>query len=203
MTTKHILALDPASSTGYAKCTIEEGNVILGEYGILEVKHEANQIYSTVGDTCNDLYNKVEALLEPVPDVVYVEDFFVSSRCTRGVNLNFFLRGAICMLLSKRGIKYKFLSPSEWKTFITGTRGGRPTKAMKEANGKNANKTIIIDKLKERYGLVFPEKILIDGKMRKFKYDVSDAIGIAFCGIHTDFPSLTYPRPQNSSNEEA
>lgn len=200
MTTKHILALDPASSTGYAKCTIEEGNVILGEYGILEVKHEANQIYSTVGDTCNDLYNKVEALLDPVPDVVYVEDFFVSSRCTRGVNLNFFLRGAICMLLSKRGIKYKFLSPSEWKTFITGTRGGKPTKVMKEAFGKSANKTIVTDKLKERYGLVFPDKILIDGKIRKFKYDISDAIGIAFCGIHTDFPSLTYPRPQISSN---
>ena len=86
------------------------------------------------------------------------------------------------------------------KTFITGTRGGRPTKAMKEASGKSANKTIVTDKLKERYGVVFPEKILIDGKMRKFKYDISDAIGIAFCGIHTDFPSLTYPRPQIEAN---
>lgn len=195
MVTKHILALDPASSTGYAKCIIDDGNVVLGEYGIIEVKNEANQVYSTVGDTCNDLYNKVEALLEPVPDVVYVEDFFVSSKCTRGVSLNFFLRGAICMLLSKRNIKYKFLSPSEWKAFITGTRGGRPTKAMKDASGRNANKTIITDKLKERYGLTFPEKILIDGKSKKFRYDISDAIGIAFCGIHTDFPSLTYPHP--------
>ena len=32
MTTKHILAFDKTSSTGYAKFTIEEGNVILGEY---------------------------------------------------------------------------------------------------------------------------------------------------------------------------
>lgn len=191
---KHFLGIDPASSTGYAKCSMnDEGTVSLDSYGIIEVKNNANEEFSTVGETCNQLYEKIEALLDPVPDVVYIEDFFVSSRCTRGVNLNFFLRGAICMLLSKRNIKYKFLSPSEWKSYITGMRGGRPTKAMKQAQGASANKTIITDKLKERYGITFPEKIMIDGKLRKFKYDVSDAIGIAFCGIHSNFPSARFP----------
>ena len=100
------------------------------------------------------------------------------------------------MVLSKRNIKYKFLSPSEWKSYITGVRGGRPTKAMKLAQGALANKTIVTEKLKERYGITFPEKIMIDGKMRKFKYDVSDAIGIAFCGIHSNFPSARFPTPE-------
>lgn len=194
---RHILALDPASSTGFAKCTITDDNeVTLTDYGILEVKHSMSDQFSTVGDTCNALYDKVQSLLDPEPEIVYIEDFFVSARCIRGVSLNFYLRGSICMLLSRRGIRYKFLSPTEWKAFITGVRGGRPTKAMKQANA-NANKTIITDKLKERYGLSFPEKIKIEGKLRKFKYDISDAIGIAFCGIHTDFASARFPSPDS------
>lgn len=191
---KYILALDPASSTGFAKCGIDDDGVVsLHEYGIIEVKNSANDEFSKVGDACNELYKKVEDLLDPVPEIVYIEDFFVSSRCTRGVNLNFFLRGAICMLLSKREIRYKFLSPSEWKSYVTGVRGGRPTKTMRQTKGSLANKTIITDKLKERYGITFPDKIFVNGKARKFKYDISDAIGIAFCGIHTNFPSARFP----------
>lgn len=190
---KYILALDPASSTGYAKCSIDDSETVsIESYGIIEVKNCANEEFSTVGETCNALYEKVEALLEPIPEIVYIEDFFVSSRCTRGVNLNFYLRGAICMLLSKHNIRYKFISPSEWKSYVTGIRGGRPTKTMKKNLGSTANKTIITDKLKERYGITFPDKIVINGKLRKFKYDVSDAIGIAFCGIHSNFPSVTF-----------
>ena len=201
---KYFLAIDPASSTGFAKCSMnDEGAVSLDSYGIIEVKNNPNEEFSTVGETCNDLYKKVESLLDPLPEIVYIEDFFVSSRCTRGVNLNFFLRGAICMLLSKRNIKYKFLAPSEWKSFITGMRGGRPTKAMKQAQGASANKTIITDKLKERYGITFPEKIMIDGKLRKFKYDVSDAIGIAFCGIHSNYPNSRFPAAQSVYNDNA
>lgn len=196
----HILALDPASSTGYAKCTLDENHTVsLVEYGIVEVKNYPNEEFCTVGETCNTLYEKVEALLDPVPELVYIEDYFVNSRCKSGVNLNLFLRGAICMLLSKRNIRYKFLSPSEWKTYVTGIRGGRPTKTIKQIQGSLANKTIITDKLKERYGITFPQKIMIDGKLRKFKYDVSDAIGIAFCGIHTNFPSATFPSPANTT----
>lgn len=193
---KEFLALDPASSTGYAKGSMDEDdNVLLHAFGIIEVKNKPNEEFATVGDTCNELFDKVEELLNPVPDIVYIEDYFVSSKCIRGVNLNFFLRASICMLLSKRNIKYKFLTPSEWKSFITGMRSGKPTKAMKEAEGKNANKTIITLKLKERYGIEFPEKINIDGKMRKFKFDVSDAVGILFCGIHSNFPEAKFPRP--------
>lgn len=201
---KYILSLDPASSTGYARCSIDDrGEVSVSEYGILEVKNCSNEEFSSVGETCNILYEKVEALLNPLPEIVYIEDFFVSSRCTRGVNLNFFLRGAISMLLSKRNIRYKFISPSEWKSYVTGVRGGRPTQAMKRAQGSSANKTIITDKLKERYGITFPEKIMIDGKLRKFKYDISDAIGIAFCGIHSNFPSAKFPCPKDEAKDEA
>tara|TARA_B100001778_G_scaffold326716_1_gene323745 strand:+ start:683 stop:1333 length:651 start_codon:yes stop_codon:yes gene_type:complete len=196
------LALDPASSTGYARCTLDaDNNVSVDDYGILEVKNEVGEIFCRVGETCNALYAKVAELIEASetpPEIVYIEDFFVSARATRGVNLNLYLRGAISMLLSERNIKYKFLSPSEWKTFVTGQRGGRPTKAEKAALGRAANKTIITDKLKERYGLTFPEKIMIGGKMRKFKYDISDAIGICFCGIHTDFPAAQFPRPETT-----
>lgn len=200
---RHILALDPASSTGYAKCTIDDGDrVSIDEYGILEVKNRAGEEFSTVGDACNQLYAKVEALLDPAPGIVYIEDFFVSSRCPSGVNLNLYLRGAICMLLSRHDIRYKFLSPSEWKTFVTGVRGGRPTKAMKQEQGRTANKTIVTEKLRERYGIVFPEKITIDGKLRKFKYDVSDAIGIALCGIHSNFPAARFPSPAHAPTTE-
>ena len=133
------------------------------------------------------LYESIEKLVdERTPEIVYVEDFFVSSRATRGVNLNLYLRGAIAMLLSRRKIKYKFLSPSEWKSYVTGSRSGKPTKSEKSALGKNANKTIITEKLAERYGITFPEKIHISGKLRKFKYDISDAVGILLCGIHSE-----------------
>lgn len=192
--TKHFLAIDPASSTGYAKLSITDQLVSLDSYGIIEVKNNASEEFSTVGKTCNELYDKIEALLQPTPEIVYIEDFFVSSRCTRGVNLNLYLRGSITMLLDRKEIRYKFLSPTEWKSYVTGIRGGRPTKTMK-ANNSSANKTIVTDKLKERYGIQFPEKILINGKLRKFKYDISDAVGIGLCGIHTNFPSVRFPAP--------
>jgi hypothetical protein len=35
--------------------------------------------------------------------------------------------------------------------------------------------------------------------LRKFKYDISDAIGIAFCGIHRSFPAVTFPKPNSKS----
>ncbi len=189
------LAIDPASSTGWARADLDrEGNVTLKEYGIIEVKNAALDKFSTVGETCNDLYESIEKLVdERTPEIVYVEDFFVSSRATRGVNLNLYLRGAIAMLLSRRKIKYKFLSPSEWKSYVTGSRSGKPTKSEKSALGKNANKTIITEKLAERYGITFPEKIHISGKLRKFKYDISDAVGILLCGIHSDNPHARFP----------
>lgn len=189
------LAIDPASSTGWARADLDrEGNVTLKDYGIIEVKNAASEKFSTVGETCNDLYESIEKLVdERTPEIVYVEDFFVSSRATRGVNLNLYLRGAIAMLLSRRKIKYKFLSPSEWKSYVTGSRSGKPTKSEKSALGKNANKTIITEKLAERYGITFPEKIHISGKLRKFKYDISDAVGILLCGIHSDNPHARFP----------
>ena len=193
-----VLALDPASSTGYARCAVSKrtNRVEIVDYGILEVKNEPDGgEFSSVGRTCNSLKDKVSELLDPMPEYVYIEDYFFSSRFTRGVNLNLYLRGSVCMLLDERGIKYKFLSPSQWKTFVTGTKGGRPSKAMKEEHGKSANKTVITQKLEERYGIRFPEKIVIGGRLRKFKYDVSDAVGIAFCGIHTDFPAAVFPKP--------
>tara|TARA_Y100001936_G_scaffold246743_1_gene291265 strand:- start:1856 stop:2458 length:603 start_codon:yes stop_codon:yes gene_type:complete len=196
--TKYFLAIDPASSTGYARFSLADGAITLNNYGIIEVKNIANEEFSTVGDTCNDLHDKIQELLDPIPEVVYIEDFFVSRKCVRGVNLNFYLRASIAMLLSRNQIKYKFLSPSEWKAHITGIRGGRPTKTMKTANS-NANKTIITDKLQERYSIKFPEKILINGKPRKFKFDISDAVGIGIYGIHTNFPSARFSSPSSTT----
>ena len=200
-----VLALDPASSTGYARCAVSKrtNRVEIVDYGIVEVKNEPDGEFSSVGRTCNSLKDKVSQLLDPMPEYVYIEDYFFSSRFTRGVNLNLYLRGSVCMLLDERGIKYKFLSPSQWKSFVTGTKGGRPSRAMKEEHGKSANKTVITQKLAERYGIRFPEKIVIGGRLRKFKYDVSDAVGIAFCGIHTDFPAAVFPAPAPGAEAEA
>eukprot|EP00966_Prymnesium_polylepis_P062037 1439429-Prymnesium_polylepis.1 len=55
----------------------DEGQVSIDSYGILEVKNNANEEFSTVGETCNNLYEKVEALLDPLPEIVYIEDFFM------------------------------------------------------------------------------------------------------------------------------
>eukprot|EP00965_Chrysotila_dentata_P049456 1639647-Pleurochrysis_carterae.AAC.1 len=189
----HVLALDPAKSTGYARCMVSEDRTEcrVVDYGVLTTTTETSthDDFSTVGRTCNALYDKVEELLHPMPDVCYIEDFFVSSKALRGVGLNYYLRGAICMLLSKKAVKYKFLSPTEWKAFVTGHRDGRPTKVMKETYGRSANKAIVVEKLRERYGLTLPDRIHIDGKLRKCPSDVSDAIGIALYGMHTDYPN--------------
>ena len=70
----HFLAIDPASSTGYAKLSITDQLVSLDDYGIIEVKNNASEEFSTVGKTCNELYDKIEALLEPAPEIVYIDN---------------------------------------------------------------------------------------------------------------------------------
>ena len=65
--TKYFLAIDPASSTGYARFSLADGAITLNNYGIIEVKNIANEEFSTVGDTCNDLHDKIQSI-----DVPYV-----------------------------------------------------------------------------------------------------------------------------------
>ena len=197
----YFLAIDPASCTGYAIGKVSNNDITLEDHGIIEVKHEVTEGNSSVGRTCNAMYENVESILDRMterPTCVYIEDYFFSSRARNGVNLNLYLRGAVAMVLDKKEINYKFVSPSEWKSFVTGIRSGRPTKHMKDTWGTQANKKIIVDKLKERYDIDFPDTITINGRKRKFKYDISDATGILLYGIHTDYPSARVSHTETS-----
>ena len=197
-----VLGLDPARSTGFARCDVNvDGVVRLVKYGVIEVKSDAGTDGSGVGKTCLELYEKLEPLFDPLPDAVFIEDYFASSRTRNGTNLNLYLRAVVALKCEQKGIAHRFLTPTEWKTHVTGMRGGRPTKAMKQSAGAKANKLVIVDALRDRYGVTFPSHITIDGKKRVFKHDISDAVGICFCGIHKQMPHAMFPRTSGGDGD--
>jgi Holliday junction resolvasome RuvABC endonuclease subunit len=195
-----VLSLDPATTTGWAICEVEEQGktvtlVDMGAFKVDTAKPEDDADDPT-GRWCNALSRKVDELLSPLPDVCFVEDFFFSPRARNGSTLNVYFRAAIFMLLSSRGVRYRKFSPTHWKTFITGAASGRPGKQRVLAEGKaSANKTVVFDALRDRYGVSFPETTTINGRKLKFKYDVSDAVGIAFFGVHLEHPHAVFPSP--------
>jgi Holliday junction resolvasome RuvABC endonuclease subunit len=179
-----VLALDPATSTGYAVCEMDATTkkTKLVSWGIIKV----NTTSEFEGDWMNDLSRKIDArLLDPKPDLVFVENYFFSQKKCSGAPVNVYFRAAIYALMRTRNIPYRILNPTFWKTFITGVPSGKPSKERIKRDGKAAaNKTIVYEALKERFNTSFPDYIKVEGKRVKFKYDISDAVGIAYCGIH-------------------
>lgn len=199
-----ILSLDPATTTGFCICDIEDNEtVVIKEMGAfkIEVKKYDGDLNDFTGKTCNNMYEKVEKLVTQYsPDLCVIEDYFFSNKNRNGSSLNIYLRGAIFMLLDDYNIRYRKFSPTHWKTFITGTLSGKPSKARIARDGKAAaNKTVVYDSLVERYNIQFPPTTTINGKTLKFKYDVSDAVGIALFGVHLERPHAVFPHHKTLS----
>jgi len=185
-----VLALDPATSTGYALIEIDNGHANIYEYGFLDIDPDMPYI----GDKCNDLYNRVEKIIDEHDiELVCIEDYFYSSRFCSGTNLNGAFRTALHMLCRNKDLHYEVLNISLWKKFVAGR--STPTKDQKKKWGKEASKKLYMQQaLYDNYGFKFPNHSLSEktGKPILFRYDIVDAVAqaIFYCFIFLKVKSI-------------
>jgi len=180
MSNLKILALDPASTTGYCVADIINDVCEISDIGIICVDKKTGQ----EGDWCLDLMSKVDEIYKNNPfNEVCVEDFFFNRRFCNGANLNVYFRAAIYIWCSKNKIPYRIINIQSWKNFVL---KGKPKKKIK---GKKVNKKEeIISALKINWGLIMPEfSISATGRKVKFKHDSSDAIGQLMFFVNDSF----------------
>jgi len=214
MVVKRILALDPATSTGYCLALLDSENATMTiyEYGFLEVDTTS----SYEGDHCIDLMGKLDAILkrrdQPV-DEVCVEDYFFSSRYCSGSKMNVALRTAIYIECCRQKIPYLVIPVSGWKAYVAGR--SQPTREQVRQWGKSAaNKLFIQDALFHRWGIRFPNHCTSEksGKPIRFRFDIVDAVGqmiyFSHCrqiparGVHCDVPLLPDVKFTRSSKKD-
>ena len=190
------LAIDPAKSTGWAVFeasvaagagTEEDETFRLTDYGFFVVdtsgEHEGVWMLDYVG--------RLNGLLERHPGVehIHFEQYFFSGRKCTGSVVNAYYRGALLTLAAERSLPVTSFTVAHWRKFVCG-HGARRGAAKKE------NKTMVIDALRERYGVRFPEKLPFNGKQYKFRDDVSDAVAIGLYGLSCVLPRARFVAPQ-------
>lgn len=182
---KKVLAIDPGASCGFSilKVTVDPSSTAskceLVDYGFIDVDTKS----SYVGDWCIDLLNKIEELEnEKGPfDEIGVEDYFFSSRFKQGANVNPAYRTAIHIWCRQKNKHYEVLNISAWKVFICGRT--TPSREQKTKWGATpAKKVMIVEGLKERFGISFPEFCFSKKTKRqiRFRYDIADAVAQGF-----------------------
>lgn len=193
-----ILALDPATSTGWAYFTVEEGVATLRKMGVLPVENSSPY----QGDAMLSLRAQVEGVMESLPappDMCHIETFFFSKKFCNGSDLNLLLRGAIYQLMRERQIPYALHAPTMWKKFVAGR--SRPNKGDIEKHGKTkAAKEYVKDALRDKYAIELPSYTLVNGRRRAFRHDISDAIGIGIYGIACENANVRFA-PHVVTNE--
>jgi Holliday junction resolvasome RuvABC endonuclease subunit len=171
------IAIDPATSSGYAVADVEGKTCTIVEYGFIDV--DTSSPY--VGDWCLDLQKRIDEIHARTGFTdVAVEGFFFSSRFTQGTDVNPAYRTAIHMWARQNNLPYSILNISSWKTIVAGR--STPTKEQKAKYGKEAAKKImIVQALWERHGIRLPNHSISEatGKPIIFRYDIGDAIGQA------------------------
>lgn len=178
-----ILALDPATVCGYAVMDVRETEACIVSMGVVRACTSSE----FQGDWLIDLRSKISSLLDAhSPTTCYVEDYFFHARQRCGSSLNVLYRAAIYMLMRDRGIPYRVVPPSEWMKFVLDRRVG----VKASAAGKDAKKVIVKTAIESAFGVRFPITTCVDGRVLKFKYDVSDAVGIAIFGLHEVAPLI-------------
>lgn len=197
--TSYVIALDPATSTGWARFRLEEDQAYLEDMGVLQV--ETSSPYQ--GDAMLSLRTQVEKVLNDLPmspAMCHVETFFFSKKFCNGSDMNLLLRGAIYQLMRERGIDYTLHAPSHWKKFVAGR--AVPNKSDIEKYGKaKAAKDFVKNALTQKYKIEFPTHSLVRGRRLKFRHDVSDAVGIGIFGIASQKANVQF-MPYVVSNEE-
>lgn len=181
---KKILAIDPGASCGFSifKIVLNSDSsspsavkCILEEYGYIDI--DTTSCY--LGDWCIDLKRKIENLEEEKGpfDEIGVEDYFFSSRFKQGANVNPAYRTAIHMWAREKNKHYEVLNISAWKVFVCGRT--TPSKEQKTKWGAvPAKKIMVVEGLKERFNIYFPEYCISKKTKRKirFRYDIADAV---------------------------
>lgn len=167
-----ILSLDPSSAaTGWA--IFEDGVISLAGFS------ESFKPEEYDGDRYRKVYDWLGQILRVVgPDLILVESYFFSKKFATGSDINSEMRAIMKMAIRDLQIPYEIINPTDWKMALLGRV--RPTRAEKKKWGKEKAKKIIVVNALEELGLKCPQRIVnpTTKKKVKFKYDVSDAIGI-------------------------
>lgn len=184
---KYILALDPATSTGYCLVEITNKKANIYEYGIIDV--DISSEYQ--GDHCINLMDQIQTILNKHKiTTIVIENYFFSNKFRQGSCVNAAFRTAIHILARNNNIDYIILSITEWKKYIAGR--SNPTKEQKKQWGINAKKIYIQDALWYWWGFKFPNHSISPntGKPISFRYDVVDVVAQAtyYCGIFLRIP---------------
>ena len=183
MQSYNILAIDPATSTGYCICKItKEKEGIIVEYGIIEV--DTASAYQ--GDHCIDLMNKFKKIITD-KDIkkIAIEDYYFSRKCASGSNVNVAFRTAIHILARSMNLEYKVIGISNWKKHIAGR--SIPTAAQKKKWKNAANKYFIQQAVFDKWGIKFPNHLINgNGKCVLFKSDIVDAVAICIFYAETE-----------------
>jgi len=193
---KKVLAIDPGASCGFSIFKVDkvENRCEIVDYGFIDV--ETSSPY--VGDWCIDLTKKIKALEEKSGpfDEIGVEDYFFSSRFKQGANVNPAYRTAIHIWARENGKHYEVLNISAWKVFVCGRT--TPSREQKTKWGAtSAKKAMVVEGLKERFGISFPEFCISKKTNRKirFRYDIADAVaqGIYMVFLRFNIKDIIYP----------
>lgn len=181
-----VAAVDVSRSTGW--CVAEYNKVTmvtrLLRYGLIVTDNLKDE---TEGQYVSSFYRKCGVLLHRFkPDVCHIENFFVNRSCSQGIACNYLLRGALYHQCWNHGIPYTLFSSFDWKATIL--HKVRLTKEDRKMLS-NPKKAVIVAALKNRWGILFPEKIPSPKTkgLVNFKDDVSDATGQALHGIITSY----------------
>tara|TARA_B100001287_G_C22661536_1_gene520625 strand:+ start:1024 stop:1863 length:840 start_codon:yes stop_codon:yes gene_type:complete len=140
------------------------------------------------GKYMNEFAAKISKLLQKYPvDICYIEDFFMGSRRTQGLAVNWYLRGVVYMECEKLNIPYEKFSSFIWKKEIL--KGTVQISAKERKSMKNYQKDVIRLALDKKYGIVFPEKMISSKTKNKIKFvdDIYDATGQGIYGLCDSF----------------
>ena len=174
---KRFLAFDPALSCGWALLEVSTDLVVSSvSVGAIQVDG------SDIGARCNDLKRAMDSLLKPPPECILVESYHGHARANDAIS--FSLRTVIAMEANARDISLVELAPQTWKSAIG-------------VSGNESDKAVIKTKIESTLGSPFPAKLPnpTSGRSINFKYDASDATGIALAGARRQHASLSFATP--------
>jgi Holliday junction resolvasome RuvABC endonuclease subunit len=177
---KRILAFDPALSCGWALLEVTNALVVTSvSVGVIQVDGGDR---GDVGARCNDLKRAIIPLMTPPPACVVVESYHGHARASDAIS--FSLRAVIAMETNARNILLVELAPQTWKSDIG-------------VSGNEIDKEVIKIKLESMLGSQFPAKLPnpTTGRLINFRYDASDALGIALAGARQHHTGLSFASP--------
>ena len=169
--TKIIISIDPALSCGIAIFILNEATASLYLIYSCVVSGDLHRI-------CN--FAKFLYTITGDDTELYIEDYVFSKLKCNGANVNSEIRGILKWLYEETtGNKPTVMAIGGWKKLITG-KGNASKQYVKEAI--------------EKFGIDC-EYSNENGKLLKFKFDESDAIGIGMAGTKTRWIKFYNLRP--------